>query len=83
MTFGELMNIALQLYDQFKSDPCQGCGNAERVPTGHTEKPPYRKIFLIRRRSSYYPNKSECVPVRARVSTRTFSSTRYTSSQSG
>lgn len=68
MTFRELVNIALQFYDSFKPDQCQGCRN------GRTRKNrPHRQNFPIRRRCSfYYPNKSACVPVRTRVNTRTF-----------
>ena len=38
MTFGELVNIALQLYDSFKPDQRQGCGNAGHEKTAAQAK---------------------------------------------
>ena len=38
MTFRELKNIALQFYDSFKPDQCQGCGNAGHGKTAAQAK---------------------------------------------
>ena len=38
MTFGELVNIALQFYDSFKPDQRQGCGNAGHEKTAAQAK---------------------------------------------